>query len=96
MQRCNRFTRIANQAQSLIISAKLAVIEGFWARTGPYIRFLYRHPFAPLSSGHPHNAIIEGLKKKDAVKVESELRLDINYHWAILVRHASEDSALRD
>jgi DNA-binding GntR family transcriptional regulator len=74
----------------------LAVIEGLWARTGPYIRFLYRPPFSDLPSGHPHEDIIEGLREKNANRVEAALRREIESHWEILVRHAVDSDVLEE
>jgi len=74
----------------------LSVIENFWARTGPYVRYLYRPPFADLPGGHPHIAIIEGLRANDPDLVESAVRRDIESHWKIVVRHAAESGALEE
>lgn len=72
----------------------VATIEGFWARTGPYIRYLYREPHKQLAGPHPHEEIIEGLKQRSATLVQAALQRDIEENWKILVENAFLADAL--
>ena len=72
----------------------VSTIEGFWARTGPYVRYLYRRPHKQLAGPHPHEEIIEGLKQNNANQVEAALTRDIQANWNILIQNAFEGNAL--
>lgn len=72
-----------------------ATIEGFWARTGPYIHYLYQQPSKKIAGLHPHQMIIEGLKRGSSDAVEQALARDIQANWEILVNNAFATNTAR-
>ncbi|NYT79766.1 GntR family transcriptional regulator [Alcaligenaceae bacterium] len=54
-----------------------AIIQSLWARTGPYLNFLYVSVDPTSFDGHPHEALIEGLRTHDADMAEEAVKRDI-------------------
>lgn len=68
-----------SQRQELI-----SLIESLWARTGPYLNFLYQKPPAVIKP-HPHEALIEALRHNDAQAAQKAIELDIIQGGASIV-----------
>lgn len=54
-----------------------AIIQSLWARTGPYLNFLYVNVDPTSIDSHPHEALIEGLRTHDADMAEEAVKRDI-------------------
>lgn len=55
----------------------LAMIESLWARTGPYLNFLYKNVDPASLESHPHDIILEGFRQRDPDKAAHGLAQDI-------------------
>lgn len=55
----------------------LAMIQSLWARTGPYLNFLYVTVDPASLVGHPHEALINGLRRGDGNMAENAVKRDI-------------------
>ncbi len=54
-----------------------AMIQSLWARTGPYLNFLYKNANARDLAPHPHNALIEALRTHNPQQAEQAITQDI-------------------
>ena len=54
-----------------------AVIQSLWARTGPYLNFLYRENKPVFKTAHPHEKLIQALRAHHAVMAEQAITQDI-------------------
>lgn len=52
------------------------LIESLWARTGPYLNFLYRKPPSAMKP-HPHEALLQALRANDSEGARIAIELDI-------------------
>lgn len=55
----------------------VAIIQSLWARTGPYLNFLYEKVDPASMDNHPHEALIEALRLRDPDMAEAAIRRDI-------------------
>ena len=55
----------------------LAMIETLWARTGPYLNFIYQRVDPASLESHPHDIILEGLRTHDPDLAAQGLTKDI-------------------
>jgi DNA-binding GntR family transcriptional regulator len=54
-----------------------AVIQSLWARTGPYLNFLYREKKLVSSAAHPHEKLIQALKTHNSSLAAEAISQDI-------------------
>ncbi len=54
-----------------------AVIQSLWARTGPYLNFLYREKKLVSAASHPHEKLIQALKTHNPTIAEQAIAQDI-------------------
>jgi len=55
----------------------VAMIQSLWARTGPYLNFLYREGVPTMPVPHPHETLVEALRAGDTASAEDAIRRDI-------------------
>jgi len=55
----------------------VAMIQSLWARTGPYLNFLYQQGSPAAPEPHPHETLLYALRKGDADLAEEAIRRDI-------------------
>lgn len=76
------------------MSILLEIVENLWIRCGPLLSHLYDggNPFHDV---HPHLAVIEGLRARDAAMARGAICHDIEHGGKGLLQHAlaSEDNA---
>ncbi|MDB5798728.1 MAG: putative GntR-family transcriptional regulator [Paucimonas sp.] len=58
----------------------LAMIENLWAQTGPYGGFMYKTPTTQHPDGHPHDHILDALKRRDTQAAVAHVRTDVERH----------------
>lgn len=56
----------------------LEIVEGLWMRCGPILTHLYDHG-SPFDETHPHEQVIDALKRKDPGDAEAAIRFDIKH-----------------
>lgn len=62
----------------------VSLIDSFWARTGPYLNFLYQKP--PISKKeHPHEALIQALRTNSPKGAQQAIEIDIIQGGASIV-----------
>jgi len=54
----------------------LEIVEGLWVRCGPILTHLHDHG-SPFEQTHPHERVIDALKRGDAAEAETAIRYDI-------------------
>ncbi|MCD8566057.1 MAG: GntR family transcriptional regulator [Burkholderiaceae bacterium] len=55
----------------------ISLIESLWARTGPYLNFLYRHQEPAIIDPHPHEALIAALRSNQSDDARKAIEVDI-------------------
>lgn len=55
----------------------VAMIQSMWARTGPYLNFLYEKVEPASLINHPHETLIDGLRRGDSNMAENAVKRDI-------------------
>ncbi len=55
----------------------IAMIQSLWARTGPYLNFLYENVEPSIEDSHPHEALLEALRSNNAELAEQAIGRDI-------------------
>lgn len=55
----------------------VATIQSLWARTGPYLNFLYEKADSDEMDDHPHKALLQALRVGDQDMAEEAIRKDI-------------------
>lgn len=55
----------------------VAMIQSLWARTGPYLNFLYQEGKQGGLAPHPHEALLQALREGNAALAEEAIRRDI-------------------
>lgn len=69
----------------------IAIIEGLWAQTGPYLTFLYQPPFYESEGPHPHELVIAGLEARDTEAVVRAVTKDVSEYGAALMSRLPKD-----
>ncbi|MYN13920.1 FCD domain-containing protein [Pusillimonas sp. TS35] len=55
----------------------VATIQSLWARTGPYLNFLYEKAGPAANGAHPHESLLDALTQGDPDMAEAAIRHDI-------------------
>jgi DNA-binding GntR family transcriptional regulator len=69
----------------------LRTLEGLWMRLGPLYALSFDRPLRPLTSdGHPHDRLIDALRRRDVRAARAAALVDINDSNALLDRQLAD------